>query len=100
MEDGLEQQLGRRFNRGQDLSGGQWQKVALGRAYMKDAEIMILDEYLPVIHPFAKGQLLFLLYVSDDQLVYNKYGILEPKLDISIRTNRFCLIVIYIMKFN
>ncbi|MEJ2162630.1 MAG: ABC transporter ATP-binding protein [Robiginitalea sp.] len=44
LEDGLEQQLGRRFNRGQDLSGGQWQKVALGRAYMKDAEIMILDE--------------------------------------------------------
>ncbi|MGU3845595.1 5-formyltetrahydrofolate cyclo-ligase, partial [Vibrio diabolicus] len=38
--------------------------------------------YLPVIHPFSKGQLLFLLYVSDDQLVYNKYGILEPKLDI------------------
>ncbi|WP_445383715.1 ABC transporter ATP-binding protein [Robiginitalea sp. IMCC43444] len=44
MQDGLEQQLGRRFKRGQDLSGGQWQKVALGRAYMKDAEIMILDE--------------------------------------------------------
>ncbi|WP_445386570.1 ABC transporter ATP-binding protein [Robiginitalea sp. IMCC44478] len=44
MQDGLDQQLGRRFKRGQDLSGGQWQKVALARAYMKDAEIMILDE--------------------------------------------------------
>ena len=44
MQDGLEQQLGRRFKRGQDLSGGQWQKVALARAYMKDAEIMVLDE--------------------------------------------------------
>ncbi len=44
LEDGLEQQLGRRFNRGQDLSGGQWQKVALARAYMKDAEVMVLDE--------------------------------------------------------
>ncbi len=38
--------------------------------------------YLPVIHPFSKGQLLFLQYVNEDQLVYNKYRILEPKLDI------------------
>ncbi|MBC2838081.1 ABC transporter ATP-binding protein [Robiginitalea sp. SC105] len=44
MAGGLEQQLGRRFNKGQELSGGQWQKVALARAYMKDADIMILDE--------------------------------------------------------
>ena len=44
LSEGLEQQLGRRFNRGQDLSGGQWQKVALARAYMKDAEVMVLDE--------------------------------------------------------
>ncbi len=38
--------------------------------------------YLPVIHPFSKSQLLFHQYLSDDQLVYNRYGILEPKLDI------------------
>ncbi|SFR37184.1 ATP-binding cassette, subfamily B [Robiginitalea myxolifaciens] len=44
MTDGLDQQLGRRFARGQDLSGGQWQKVALARAYMKNADVMILDE--------------------------------------------------------
>jgi len=44
MKKGLEQQLGRRFAKGQELSGGQWQKVALARAYMKDADIMILDE--------------------------------------------------------
>ena len=44
MTDGYEQQLGRRFNRGQELSGGQWQKVALARAYMKDAKVLILDE--------------------------------------------------------
>ncbi|MCZ2102643.1 MAG: ABC transporter ATP-binding protein/permease [Chitinophagales bacterium] len=41
---GIEQQLGRRFSNGQELSGGQWQKIALARAYMKDADIMILDE--------------------------------------------------------
>lgn len=44
MEAGIDQQLGRRFSQGQELSGGQWQKVALARAYMKDADIMILDE--------------------------------------------------------
>ncbi len=44
LSEGLEQQLGRRFTRGQELSGGQWQKVALARAYMKDAEVMVLDE--------------------------------------------------------
>lgn len=44
MSDGLEQRLGRRFYQGQELSGGQWQKVALARAYMKDADVMVLDE--------------------------------------------------------
>jgi ATP-binding cassette subfamily B protein len=44
MTDGLEQRLGRRFYKGQELSGGQWQKVALARAYMKDADVMVLDE--------------------------------------------------------
>jgi ATP-binding cassette subfamily B protein len=43
-EDGYNQQLGKRFNKGVELSGGQWQKVALARAYMKDAHLMILDE--------------------------------------------------------
>jgi ATP-binding cassette subfamily B protein len=38
------QMLGRRFDGGVDLSGGQWQKVALGRAYMRDAQLLILDE--------------------------------------------------------
>ena len=39
-----DQQLGRRFNEGVELSGGQWQKIALARAYMRDAQLMILDE--------------------------------------------------------
>jgi ATP-binding cassette subfamily B protein len=38
------QMLGRRFEGGVDLSTGQWQKIALGRAYMRDAQILILDE--------------------------------------------------------
>ncbi|WP_263408892.1 ABC transporter ATP-binding protein [Terriglobus tenax] len=39
-----EQILGRRFDDGIDLSGGQWQRLALARAYMRDAKVLILDE--------------------------------------------------------
>ena len=41
---GYEQRLGKRFQDGVELSGGQWQKVALARAYMRDAQLLILDE--------------------------------------------------------
>ncbi len=44
LSEGLDQQLGRRFKNGKDLSGGQWQKIALARAYMKDAKVLVLDE--------------------------------------------------------
>ena len=39
-----DQMLGKRFDGGVDLSGGEWQKVALARAYMRDAQLLILDE--------------------------------------------------------
>jgi ATP-binding cassette subfamily B protein len=41
---GFEQMVGRRFDGGVDLSGGEWQKFALARAYMRDAQLLILDE--------------------------------------------------------
>lgn len=41
---GYDQLLGRRFEGGLDLSGGEWQKVALARAYLRDAQVLILDE--------------------------------------------------------
>ncbi len=44
LPQGYDQQLGRRFKSGKDLSGGQWQKIAIARAYMKDAKVLILDE--------------------------------------------------------
>lgn len=40
------------------------------------------EVYLPVVHPFSKGHLLFLRYQKDTSLVSNRYGILEPKLNV------------------
>ena len=44
LPDKYAQALGKRFNQGVELSGGEWQKIALARAYMKDAQLLILDE--------------------------------------------------------
>ena len=44
LPDGYGQLIGRRFKSGVDLSGGQWQKIAIARAYMREAQVMILDE--------------------------------------------------------
>jgi len=41
---GYDQVIGKRFRNGVDLSGGEWQKVAIARAYMRDAQLLILDE--------------------------------------------------------
>jgi ATP-binding cassette, subfamily B, bacterial len=41
---GYDQMLGGRFDGGLDLSGGEWQKIALARAYLRDAQLLILDE--------------------------------------------------------
>ncbi len=44
LPEGYGQMLGRRFERGVDLSGGEWQKLALARAYLRDSQLLILDE--------------------------------------------------------
>ena len=41
---GYDTLLGRWFEKGAELSGGQWQKIALGRAFMRDSEVLVLDE--------------------------------------------------------
>ncbi|GGW57993.1 ATP-binding cassette subfamily B protein [Winogradskyella epiphytica] len=56
LKDGYNQQLGKRFTNGQELSGGQWQKVALARAYMKNAEVMILDEPTSALDARAESE--------------------------------------------
>jgi len=44
LSDEYQTLLGRHFDGGTDLSGGEWQKIAVSRAFMRDAEILILDE--------------------------------------------------------
>src|SRR5580765_8299329 len=44
LPSGYDQVIGKRFRTGIDLSGGEWQKIAIARAYMRDAQLLILDE--------------------------------------------------------
>jgi ATP-binding cassette subfamily B protein len=44
LPNGYDQVLGRRFRTGVELSGGEWQKIAIARAYLRDAQLLILDE--------------------------------------------------------
>jgi ATP-binding cassette subfamily B protein len=56
LPDGYDQMVGRRFEGGVDLSGGEWQKLALGRAYMRDAQVLILDEPTATLDARAEYQ--------------------------------------------
>ena len=44
LPEGYQQMIGRWFKHGTNLSGGEWQKIAIARAYMRDAQLLILDE--------------------------------------------------------
>ena len=60
-----DQKLGRWFKNGQELSGGQWQKLALSRAFYKDADLIILDEPTSSIDPNSEAKMFScLLYTS------------------------------------
>ena len=48
--------LGRRFNEGVDLSGGEWQKLALARAYLRDAQLLVLDEPTAALDARAEAE--------------------------------------------
>jgi ATP-binding cassette subfamily B protein len=54
--NGLNQMLGRRFEGGIDLSGGEWQKFALARAYLRDAQVLILDEPTAALDAVAESE--------------------------------------------
>ncbi|HEY7832035.1 MAG TPA: ABC transporter ATP-binding protein [Ktedonobacterales bacterium] len=54
LPDAYETQLGKWFDQGQQLSGGEWQKIALARAFMRDAQLLILDEPTSSLDPQAE----------------------------------------------
>jgi ATP-binding cassette subfamily B protein len=56
LPSGLEQMLGERFRGGVDLSGGQWQSIALARAYLRSAQLLILDEPTAALDPRAEAE--------------------------------------------
>ena len=69
---GYRQMLGRRFDGGIDLSGGEWQKVALARAYMRDAKVLILDE--PTASLDARAE--YEVFVRFSELVAGRMAVL------------------------
>ena len=56
LQNGLDHMLGRRFKGGANLSGGEWQKIGLARAYVRDAQILILDEPTAALDARAEYQ--------------------------------------------
>src|SRR5262249_3276799 len=70
--EGYRQMLGRRFDGGVDLSGGEWQKVALARAYMRDAQILILDEPTAALDARAEYE----VFVRFSRLVAGRMAII------------------------
>ncbi len=69
---GYKQMLGRRFDEGVELSGGEWQKVALARAYMRDAQVLILDE--PTASLDARAE--YEVFVRFSQLVAGRMAVI------------------------
>ena len=57
LKDGMDTLLGRDFEGGVDLSGGQWQRIALSRAFMGDKPILLLDEPTSQLDPMAESRL-------------------------------------------
>ena len=72
LPDGYEQMLGRRFAKGIELSGGQWQKIALARAYMRDAQLLILDEPTSALDARAEHE----VFVRFADLIKDKTAVL------------------------
>lgn len=69
---GYDQMLGKRFSEGVELSGGEWQKVAIARAYMRDAQLLILDEPTSALDARAEFQ----VFERFTELTHGKMAVL------------------------
>jgi ATP-binding cassette subfamily B protein len=72
LSEGYRQILGRRFDRGVELSGGEWQKIALARAYIRNAKVLILDE--PTASLDARAE--YEVFIRFSQLVAGKMAVI------------------------
>jgi ATP-binding cassette subfamily B protein len=72
LPDGYETILGRRWERGQELSGGEWQKIALARAFMRKAEVLVLDEPTSSLDAQAEYE----VFKRFDELMGDRIGVL------------------------
>jgi len=72
LPDKYEQVLGKRFNNGVELSGGEWQKVALARAYMREAQLLILDEPTSALDARAEHE----VFLRFSELIAGKTAVL------------------------
>ncbi|MEJ8757565.1 ABC transporter ATP-binding protein [Pontibacter sp. H259] len=72
LPDKYDQVLGKRFNKGVELSGGEWQKVALARAYMRDAQLLILDEPTSALDARAEHE----VFLRFSELIAGKTAVL------------------------
>ncbi len=68
----LDTMLGGWFEEGHELSGGQWQKIALARAFMRDSEVLVLDEPTASLDAEAEHE----LFVRLQQLAAERTAIL------------------------
>ena len=68
---GYETYMARQFGIGSDLSGGEWQRMGLARAYMRDAAVVVLDEPTASLDPFSE----YKVYRSFAELMHDKIAI-------------------------
>jgi ATP-binding cassette subfamily B protein len=69
---GYKQRLGREFRRGTELSLGQWQRIAISRAFYREAEIIVMDKPTNAIDPLAEHQIFYEL----KKIAHNKIVVL------------------------
>jgi ATP-binding cassette subfamily B protein len=72
LPQGLDTMLGKTFEGGVDLSGGEWQKLALSRAFMRAGQLLILDEPTAALDPRAEHE----IYERFARLTEGKTGVL------------------------
>jgi len=68
---GYDQVIGKRFRTGVELSGGEWQKIAIARAYMRDAQVLILDEPTAALDARAEYE----VFVRFNQLMAGRMAV-------------------------